>query len=190
MPDGPGFFYPPTVLVDVTDDMELMREETFGPVMPMIPVDSLEEGDRRANDSTFGLTASGWTRSKRRLPTAAARARRRGGDHQRPCCGVAARPPGRGAGFATVASVARTDEFGLYELVNVKYVMRDPGDDEAMPWYYPYDEDFGQFLGAAMPLMYRKGLGKFSTVFSLAGTKRFWQRVRKSTLLANLHKLF
>jgi hypothetical protein len=59
-----------------------------------------------------------------------------------------------------------------------------------MPWYYPYDEDFTSFLRAALPLLYRKGLGKFSTVFSLAGTKRFWQRVRKGTLVANLHKLF
>ena len=81
-------------------------------------------------------------------------------------------------------------QFGLHELVNIKYVMRDPGTDKAMPWYYPYDQDFGSFLAAALPLLYRKSLGKFSTVFSLAGTKRFWQRVRKGTLLANLHKLF
>jgi acyl-CoA reductase-like NAD-dependent aldehyde dehydrogenase len=54
------------VIVDVNDDMELIREETFGPVMPVIPVDSLDEGIRRANDSSFGLTASGWTRSKKK----------------------------------------------------------------------------------------------------------------------------
>jgi hypothetical protein len=59
-----------------------------------------------------------------------------------------------------------------------------------MPWYYPYDPDFASFLAAALPMIYRKGLGKFSTLPALAGTKRFWGRVRKGTLLANLHKLF
>jgi len=189
LPDGPGFFYPPTVLVDVTDDMEMMREETFGPVMPVIPVDSLEEGIRLANDSSFGLTASGWTRSKK----TAARLQRELdagtvtiNDHL-----VTAGEVTGSWGGVRDSGIGRTHgQFGLYNMVNIKYVMRDPGDDEAMPWYYPYDEDFGQFMGAAMPMMYGKGLGKFSTVFSLAGTKRFWQRVRKGTLLANLHKLF
>jgi succinate-semialdehyde dehydrogenase/glutarate-semialdehyde dehydrogenase len=188
-PDGPGFFYPPTVLVDVSDDMELMREETFGPVMPVIPVDSLEEGIRRANNSPFGLTASGWTRSKR---TAAMLQRELDAgtvtinDHL-----VSAGEATGSWGGVRDSGIGRTHgEFGLYNLVNIKYVIRDPGTDDAMPWYYPYDEDFGHFLGAAMPMMYGKGLRKFSTVFSLAGTKRFWQRVRKTTLVANLHKLF
>ena len=61
--DGPGFFYPPTVLVDVDEDMECIREETFGPTLPIMPVASLEEGISRANNSRFGLTASGWTQS-------------------------------------------------------------------------------------------------------------------------------
>ena len=63
LPDGPGLFYPPTVLVDVTDDMEVMVEETFGPVLPIVKVSDLDKGIRRANASRFGLTASGWTRS-------------------------------------------------------------------------------------------------------------------------------
>ena len=77
----------------------------------------------------------------------------------------------------------------MHELVNVKYVIRDPGTDTAMPWYYPYDADFASFLAAALPMLYGKGLGKFSTLPALAGTKRFWKRVRKSTLLANPRKL-
>jgi len=55
---------------------------------------------------------------------------------------------------------------------------------------HPYNEDFGSFLSAALPLLYGKGIGKFATLPALACTKRFWQRVRKSTLVANLHKLF
>jgi succinate-semialdehyde dehydrogenase/glutarate-semialdehyde dehydrogenase len=188
-PEGPGFFYPPTVLVGVDDEMEVMREETFGPVLPVVPVDSIDEAIRRANQSKFGLTASGWTRSR----ATAARLQRelQAGvvtinDHA-----VAFGEQTGGWGGVRESGIGRTHgPFGLHELVNIKYVMRDPGTDDAMAWYYPYDEDFASFLGAALPMMYRKGLGKFSTVFSLAGTKRFWQRVRKGTLVANLHKLF
>jgi acyl-CoA reductase-like NAD-dependent aldehyde dehydrogenase len=50
-----GNFIQPTVLVDVTDDMKVMKDETFGPVIPIIKVRSTEEAVRRANETTFGL---------------------------------------------------------------------------------------------------------------------------------------
>jgi len=60
-PDGEvfqrGYWYQPTVLVDVDPSMEIMREETFGPVMPITRIDSLEEGMHHANDSRYGLSA-------------------------------------------------------------------------------------------------------------------------------------
>jgi succinate-semialdehyde dehydrogenase/glutarate-semialdehyde dehydrogenase len=187
--DGPGFFYPPTVLIDVTEDMEVMREETFGPLLPVIAVESLDEAIRRANDSKFGLTASGWTRSR---ATAAKLQRELSAgvvminDHA-----VAFGEQTGAWGGVRESGIGRAHgPFGFHEMVNIKYVMRDPGTDKAMPWYYPYDPDFASFLAAALPMIYRKGLGKFSTLPALAGTKRFWGRVRKGTLLANLHKLF
>jgi succinate-semialdehyde dehydrogenase/glutarate-semialdehyde dehydrogenase len=63
VPDGPGSFYPPTVLVDCTDDMAVVREETFGPVAPVLVVDSFDEALSRAADSPYGLAASVLTRS-------------------------------------------------------------------------------------------------------------------------------
>lgn len=66
IPEGPGFWYPPTVLADVTDEMRVMREETFGPVLPVVAVADEEEAIARANTSPFALTGSVWTRDLKR----------------------------------------------------------------------------------------------------------------------------
>ncbi len=58
---GAGRFYEPTVLVDVDHSMRCMREETFGPTLPIMRIGSPEEGVRLANDSEYGLQASVWT---------------------------------------------------------------------------------------------------------------------------------
>lgn len=59
--DDGGTYVAPQVLVDVTHEMDLMREETFGPVVGIVPVASDEEALAMMNDSPFGLTASLWT---------------------------------------------------------------------------------------------------------------------------------
>jgi acyl-CoA reductase-like NAD-dependent aldehyde dehydrogenase len=59
---GEGRFYEPTVLVDVDHSMKIMREETFGPTLPIMKVKDSEEAVRLANDSNYGLQASVWTR--------------------------------------------------------------------------------------------------------------------------------
>jgi acyl-CoA reductase-like NAD-dependent aldehyde dehydrogenase len=60
--EGPGRFYEPTVLTGVTHEMRCMREETFGPTIPVMAVEDVEEAVRMANDSEYGLQASVWTR--------------------------------------------------------------------------------------------------------------------------------
>lgn len=58
-----GTFFEPTVLTGVTQQMTVMREETFGPVLPVMTFKSDEEAVTLANDSVFGLTASVWTKN-------------------------------------------------------------------------------------------------------------------------------
>ncbi|MBZ5619351.1 MAG: aldehyde dehydrogenase family protein [Acidobacteriia bacterium] len=58
---GPGYYFQPTVLVDVDHSMSVMMEESFGPVIGIMPVDTEEEAIRLMNDSPYGLTGSIWT---------------------------------------------------------------------------------------------------------------------------------
>lgn len=60
-PEGPGYFYPSTVAINVTDDMKVLREEPFGPLLPIVPVENWQEGVQRANATRYGLTGSVWT---------------------------------------------------------------------------------------------------------------------------------
>lgn len=70
---GRGYFFEPAVLVDVDHSMDLMKEESFGPVIGIMPVDSEDEGIRLMNDSPYGLTGSIWTEDGERGETLAGR---------------------------------------------------------------------------------------------------------------------
>ncbi|MFP3822403.1 aldehyde dehydrogenase family protein, partial [Bacillus sp. SIMBA_008] len=61
LPEGPGWFYPATVLTEVTPEMRIFREECFGPVACVYKVASIDEAIAAANDSDFGLAAGVWS---------------------------------------------------------------------------------------------------------------------------------
>jgi succinate-semialdehyde dehydrogenase / glutarate-semialdehyde dehydrogenase len=61
-PDGPGYFYPPTVLTEIPDDARLLKEEIFGPVAPIRSFSTEDDAIAQANDTEFGLVAYAYTR--------------------------------------------------------------------------------------------------------------------------------
>jgi succinate-semialdehyde dehydrogenase/glutarate-semialdehyde dehydrogenase len=66
LPDGPGFFYPPTVLTGVPESARMRHEEIFGPVAPLFGFDTEEEVVRAANDTEYGLVGYVFTNDLRR----------------------------------------------------------------------------------------------------------------------------
>ncbi|HEX2914236.1 MAG TPA: succinic semialdehyde dehydrogenase [Chloroflexia bacterium] len=64
--DLPGLFFQPTVMTDITDDMLVMQEETFGPVLPVVRVKNAEEAIEKANRSNYGLSSSVWSGDRAR----------------------------------------------------------------------------------------------------------------------------
>src|SRR5690606_28639943 len=64
LPEGDGWFYPPTVLTGVTEQMRLYREEAFGPVATVYRAADAADALRIANDTTFGLSSAVWTQDE------------------------------------------------------------------------------------------------------------------------------
>jgi acyl-CoA reductase-like NAD-dependent aldehyde dehydrogenase len=149
-----GDFYAPTVLTGVTHDMRIMREEVFGPVLPVIAVDSEDEAIALANDSEFGLGASVWTRD-RRHGERIAREIEAGmvwiNDHMYShgacqCSWGGVKHSGLGRAHS---------KFGFYECVNVKLVVWEPSRVRDF-WWHPYDETLGRAARAAAQLVYSR----------------------------------
>ncbi len=147
-----GGWYAPAVLTGVTPDMRIMREEIFGPVLPIVTVDSAQEAVALANDSEFGLGASVWTSDRARGEKIAAELEAGMvwiNDHMfsHGACQCA-------WGGVKDSGLGRThSKFGLYECVNIKLRVWE-GSAIRDAWWHPYDETLGRALGSTAQLLY------------------------------------
>ena len=155
---GPNFFAP-TILADVDHSMKIMREETFGPVLPVRSFKTEEEAVALANDSEYGLAACIFTNDRKRGEALARRVQ--AGtvmvNDVLTCFGISEAPHGG----IKASGIGRTHgRFGLEEMVWPKYV-----DSDRMPrmkklWWYGYGPAFGQQMGGFIELLFAKGLIK------------------------------
>jgi acyl-CoA reductase-like NAD-dependent aldehyde dehydrogenase len=151
-------FFQPAVLTGVTHDMRIMREEIFGPVVPIVTVESEDEAIALANDSEFGLGASVWTMNR-------AKGERIAGRLQAGMVWINDHMFSHGVcscswGGVKESGLGRShSKFGLWECVNVKLVTWEPSRTRAF-WWQPYDERLGKALNASAKLLYGRDSDK------------------------------
>jgi succinate-semialdehyde dehydrogenase/glutarate-semialdehyde dehydrogenase len=189
VPDGPGNFFPPTLIAGVDHSMRLMRDETFGPVLPVMIVDSLEEAVRLANDSRYGLVSSIWTEDPRKAEWATGRLNSglvgvndHGSAYAEPCACF---------GGEGVSGIGRTHgRHGLLALSRVKHVSSEYRATPAA-WWFPYNNELRRFATTAMTAVFRPGLvGKASKFGKLFGMRRFRRSARLLSMLKRWRNFF
>lgn len=152
IPPGPGFFYPPTVVTNVSIDSRLWQEEAFGPLIPIVAVETEADAIAAANSTPFGLSASVWTRDPEH-GLAVARQLRAGtvmiNDHSSTWGDV--RCPWGGFGLSGQGRI-HGDE-ALLELTAPQVVVIDKAGRPKM-WWYPYSAGKARFFRAAVDLLY------------------------------------
>ncbi len=152
-------FYRPTVLADLTHEMLIMREETFGPVLPVMPFDSDDEAVRLANDSEYGLSASVWTRNRDRGERLA-RSIQAGTvmvNDVVSCFGISEAPHG---GVKSSGVGRAHGRYGLEEMVRLKYLDSDRMPGTKKVWWYGYGESFARQMEGFIDFQFARGLGE------------------------------
>jgi succinate-semialdehyde dehydrogenase/glutarate-semialdehyde dehydrogenase len=147
-----GSFIAPVVLTGVTHEMRIMKEEIFGPVLPIVTVDSEEQAIELANDSEFGLGASVWTKDR-------AKGERMAHQIQSGMVWTNDHSFSHGAcvcawGGVKDSGLGRShSKFGFYECVNIKQLAWEPGWARDM-WWQPYDRKLGDAIRYSAQLLY------------------------------------
>ncbi len=132
-----GYFYEPTVLADVNHSMTVMRDETFGPVCPVMPYRDFEEAIRLANDTIYGLGANIYTHDSRKVKRFFEEVEAGTIWINDPLTDNDAGPFG---GYKATGGARELGEEGLAEFQQAKHVHWD-FEQKAKPWWYPYHRD-------------------------------------------------
>ena len=159
-PDYPGFFFEPTVLVDVDHGMRVMRDETFGPILPIMRVRDEDEAIALANDTRYGLNANVWTKNKRR-GTQLAKAIDSGCVVVNDCMltyGVTESP----FGGMKASGIGRVNgEIGLKGYCQTRSILIDRFGGKSEPIWFPYTTRKADMLRRAMRLLWGTSLGRW-----------------------------
>jgi acyl-CoA reductase-like NAD-dependent aldehyde dehydrogenase len=176
--DG-ALWYPPTVLENVSEDMDVVRHETFGPVVTITTVRDEQEAVRRANEDAVNLTASVWTRSRERAESLAAALK---------AGSISANFHGEGLAYAW-APWGGTGEsgfgrlsgrYGLREFVMPVSVARSSTPWLPRLWWYPYTEDTVRSVRSATEMIAARELRtkvRALGSFAVAATKALRQKI-------------
>jgi acyl-CoA reductase-like NAD-dependent aldehyde dehydrogenase len=149
-----GHFIAPVVLTGVTHEMRIMKEEIFGPVLPIITVTSEQEAIELANDSQFGLGASIWTKDR-------AKGERMSHEIESGMVWVNDHSFSHGAcqcawGGVKDSGLGRShSKFGFYECVNIKQLAWEPGWTRDI-WWQPYDRKLADAIRSSAQLLYSR----------------------------------
>src|SRR5262252_9324404 len=170
---GPTFFAP-TVLADVDQGMRVMREETFGPVLPIAAFRDDGEAIRLANDSDYGLGASVWTRDRARGESVA-RQIQVGTvmvNDALSCFSISEAPHG---GVKASGIGRMHGRWGLEEMVRVKYL-----DSDLMPrtkkiWWFGYGAAFSEEMRSFVDLIFARTLRE-KLKASVRSARALWRR--------------
>jgi succinate-semialdehyde dehydrogenase/glutarate-semialdehyde dehydrogenase len=153
---GPTFFAP-TVLADVDHGMRVMREETFGPVLPVARFADDNEAVHFANESEYGLAASIWTRDRARGERLARRIQ--AGtvmvNDAVSCFSISEAPHG---GVKSTGLGRTHGRWGLEEMVRVKYVDSDLLPRRKKPWWFSYGSGLTGEMEGLLGLLYARSL--------------------------------
>jgi acyl-CoA reductase-like NAD-dependent aldehyde dehydrogenase len=181
--EGPGYYYPPTVLLDPPQDCALLREEVLGPVIPIVVVESLERAIMLANDSIYALSSSGWTNSKETA--------------ERLMIGLQAgvvtvndvlysfgEPAATWSGYKMSGIGQKHGTPGLREMSRQRFVSFDSVSLEAPLAAYPYDETADRIFDLVTEQLHAPSRWKrLSSLLRLLGIPRFRARVPTVSLL-------
>lgn len=171
--DLSGYFYEPTVLTNVTQEMPVVSEETFGSVLPVMSVGTVDEAVEKANDTVYGLNASIWTKDED-LCVELAKKIEAGtvvlNDHGY-TYGLNATPWGGVKGSGEGWSHGR---WGIEEVTEPKHIHVTEGDKIPSgtrfrdPWWFPYPEKLDEVFGDSLDILYGQKIGnRVKKFFSL-----------------------